>query len=364
MQPSILSLETAVPQYSQDQTEVADKMAAFLDLPPERAALLKRIFKGTCIEKRHTAIEDYVRNPMCGDFLGDSSASSALGMSRRNEAYKQHALPLSLQSAEQALEAWGGPRESITHVVYVSCTGLVAPGIEFHLMNALGLNKSVQRFALNFMGCFGAFKGLAMARSFANEHPDHRILLVCTELCSLHFDLSGEPESFVPMAIFADGSAAAVVGQDPSDGETPLFTIEKTASIALEDSLEDMSWEATDRGLRMALSPKVPEKVKGRARSFAETLIGSERRIADCDWALHPGGKAILNVIEERCGLSKDQTAPSWKVLKHYGNMSSSTFLFVLHEQLQRPTHRLWSVGIGFGPGLSMEGLVLERRAP
>ena len=338
-------------------------MAAFLDLSPEHSTLLRRIFKGTLIEKRHTVIEDYTRDPFGGDFLGTPDHPTTPGMSRRNEFYKLAAPPLSLECAEAVLTAWGGPRADISHVIYVSCTGLVAPGIEFLLTHDLGLNRSVQRFGLNFMGCFGAFKGLAMARAFAREDARHRILLVCTELCSLHFDLSGRPESFVPNALFADGSAAVVVGRDPGPDETSLFAIEHQASIALEDSLHEMRWEATDQGLQMVLSAKVPERIEEQIMGFAFDLLKGYGPFDTCDWALHPGGKAILETIESRCDLQPDQTAASWSVLRNYGNMSSATFLYVLQEQLKRPTLRGRSVGMGFGPGLSIEGIVLTRLA-
>ena len=235
----------------------------------------------------------------------------------------------------------------------------MAPGLEFHLVDSLGLDRSVQRLGISFMGCFGAFKGLAIARTLAVEDPSHRILVVCTELCSLHFHLDGRLDTHVANALFSDGAAAVVVGSRPRPDETPLFELIRNASLALEDSLELMTWEAADEGLVMRLSNEVPGLIEKHVKPFANELLEEALTFDNCSWALHPGGKAILQAIEQTCSLEPDQTTASWETLRDYGNMSSATFLFVLDRQRQGP-QRAYTVGLGFGPGLSIEGLLLR----
>lgn len=342
---SILAISSALPQYAFPQQALAQKMAQFLALQGAQLEQLKRIYDNSAIEKRHSVLPD----------LKLFSEETPPGMGLRNEIYKKEAPQLAYEAARKSLESWGGSPQKITHLIFVTCTGVMAPGVEFLLIEKLGLSRSVKRFAINFMGCFGAFKALSLAHAFAKEDPNNRILLVCTELCSLHFQTNTDLETLTGAALFADGSAAAVVGADPEPTEKPLFDMVKSASLALENSLDKMSWEAGDQGFLMRLSPLVSAILRRQIRPFAESLLVDP----DCDWAIHPGGKSIIQAIERAMQLNSDQTKASWEVLAECGNMSSATFLFVL-ERIRSP--KKWTVGIGFGPGLSVEGLLLKKR--
>lgn len=361
MQTHILALSTETPPLSQPQGEVAEKIIKSLSLKGHKAHILRKIFDGSRIEKRHSVVEDYGNALLEGSFFGHAFPDSAPGMTQRNEVYKKEAPKLAHAAAIKAIKQWGGLLGDITHIISVSCTGLVAPGIEFTLIDSLGLPRSTERLGINFMGCFGAFKGLAVAKSIARENPANRVLLVCTELCTLHFHFDGEIDTVVANAIFADGSAAAIVGCDPTPDEQPLMEIVRQSSLALEGSLSHMTWEASDRGLVMRLSSEVPKLIDRHITVFAKSLLGPDLDFASCDWVLHPGGKAILEAVEKTCGLEESQTEISWDVMKNYGNMSSVTILFVLEAQSQKATSREWSIGIGFGPGLSMEGMLFRR---
>ena len=282
-------------------------------------------------------------------------------MSLRNEVYIKEAPRMAHASADKALNLWKGNRQNITHLISVSCTGVIAPGIEFHLLNSLGLSRSTDRLAINFMGCFGAFKALSVAKSIAREDPNNRVLLVCTELCSLHLNFDGKLETIISNAIFSDGSAAAIVGCEPRPEEKPLMEVVSHSSFALADSLPLMTWEACDEGLVMGLSRDVPQVIGKHVPSFAKALLGKDIKFEDCSWPLHPGGKAILESVEKACQLDRSQSSSSWEIWKNYGNMSSATFLFVLEDLLKKPPSHTWNIGLGFGPGLSMEGVLLRR---
>ncbi len=340
MQSAILALASAVPPNAISQEEVALQMIAILGLKDAKAAQLKQLYANTAIQKRHSIITDFHQ------FL------KAPGMSKRNAIYKADAPKLSYESAQKALKNWGGDPGAITHLIFVTCTGVVAPGIEFHLVSQLGLNPSVQRFAINFMGCFGAFKGLAVASAFAKEDPKNRVLLVCTELCTLHFQTALDQENLTANALFADGSAAAIVGCE----EKPLWKIVKSHSLALENTTEKMSWEASDTGYLIRLSPQVPVLIGRTIKAFIQDIHADP---SGCDWAIHPGGKSIIQAVEKALGLTSSQTRASWEVLAEYGNMSSATFLFLLEKMVK--TGSKPCIGVAFGPGLSMEGILLKR---
>jgi predicted naringenin-chalcone synthase len=340
---------------------VAGKVVRALPAGDRQAPLVRRIYDGSKIAKRHSVVEDYANETLTGPFLGDGLPGTAPGMSRRNALYKEKAPALAHAAAVQALSDWGGSRDEVTHVIAVSCTGVMAPGVEFLLVDSLGLSRTTQRLGINFMGCFGAFKGLAVAKAMAAEDPSHRVLVVCTELCSLHFHLDGRLDTHVANAIFADGASAVVVGCVPRKNETPRWGIVRQQSVALEATHDLMTWEATDGGLVMRLSAEVPGLIERHVAPFARALLGGNGSFADCDWALHPGGKAILEAVTRACALAPEQTTASWDVLRDYGNMSSATFLFVLDRQSGRGPSRKYTIGLGFGPGLSMEGILLKR---
>ena len=326
----------------------------------EKAEFLNRIYQNSAIQKRHSIIEDFHKPREEWEFLGSQYPQTVPGMTQRNARYKKEAPALAEEAARQVLEIWGGDRSRITHIISISCTGVIAPGIEYHLMQNLGLSPTVNRLGINFMGCFGAFKGLSVARAFAQENPAFRILVICTELCSLHLQADQDAETVTANSLFADGCAAAIIGSSPGPDETPLWDIIRTHSLGFKNSLDKMSWEASDSGFLMRLSHTVPVLIGRHMKEFAESLLIEDVKIEECDWAIHPGGKSVLQAIEKALHLQSDQTTSSWKVLSDYGNMSSATFLFVLEELSRRTNLRPWTAGLAFGPGLSAEGILLR----
>jgi len=270
------------------------------------------------------------------------------GTGSRNSLYEKCAPQLAKEAALRAIEDWGGRVERISHVIAVSCTGTVVPWLEFLLVNSLGLRRSVQRSSLNFMGCFGALAALRSAQTIALADPTHRVLIVCCELCSLHIQKEElRFDNLVGSALFGDGAAALIVGGDPTPGvsdasraeqqERPLFEIVRTSCYAIADSEDKIKWDLSDTGWRIGLSPDIPIVFKQVLPAFCQALIDGESKVDDCDWkelqwAIHPGGKAVVDIIEQSFALQKEQTDSTWKVLSEKGNMSSGTVLFILDD--------------------------------
>jgi predicted naringenin-chalcone synthase len=361
MNPSILAIATAVPSHSFFQQDIAEKMVDILHLDQEKAKQLRKIYENSAIQKRHSVIEDFKKDRPDWNFWGSDYPKNIPGMTKRNALFKEEAPKLAHECAEKVLKNWQGDPKNITHLIFISCTGLVAPGIEFELMQKLNLNPNVNRLGINFMGCFGAFKGLSVGSAFARENPKNRVLVVCTELCSLHFQNTLNLDNLVGNSLFSDGSAAVILGTEPQPFEKPLWSIVRNSSIAMDDTRDKMSWEASDHGFLMTLSQQVPVLLKRHIGAFAQTILGKEASSEECDWAIHPGGKSILQAIEKAMKLSTMQTQSSWDTLANYGNMSSATFLFVLERLHQLQTSKSWTLGVGFGPGLSMEGILLKK---
>lgn len=361
MNSKILALSGVVPPHVFKQDEIAHKFRDIFSIDEERGQFINRIYHHSSIMNRYSVIDDFHKPRNEWEFWGSEYPKTVPGMSARNLRYKKEAPILAEKAARQVLERWGGKTSQITHLISVSCTGMIAPGIEYYLMQNLALSPTINRLGINFMGCFGAFKGLSVAQAFAQANPDARILLVCTELCSLHLQADLDPETLMANAIFSDGSAAAIIGGRCLPGEKPLWEMHHTHSLGFENSRDKMYWEAGDLGFQMGLCRTVPVYIKRHMKEFTKGLLSNGIEPDQCDWAIHPGGASILQAVEKALLLKTDQTESSWKILNDFGNMSSATFLFVLDE-LSRKTHsRPWTAGVGFGPGLSAEGILLRR---
>tara|TARA_R110002072_G_scaffold123719_2_gene259091 strand:+ start:5258 stop:6385 length:1128 start_codon:yes stop_codon:yes gene_type:complete len=363
LEPFILSIGTAVPEYISKQSEIFDKINKLCDIDPKRQRVFKEIFKKSAINNRHTVLEESEDFSGVAYLLQSEHSEKGLSIEDRNKIYIKEAPKLSLQAAKDALNQWGGDSSDITHVISISCTGMYAPGLEAYLQKNLNLSNNIDRLAINYMGCFGAFKGLSVAKSISQSNGKARILVVCTELCSLHVQATNEFEKFIPNALFADGAAAVIVGANPLDFEKPLWKIIKNYSEIIPETIDFMTWNISNYGFLMYLDRKVPNIIKTHANRFIENLLkGQNINNTDCEWPIHPGGRAIIEAIAGAVKIPTESLDSTYSVLSKYGNMSSATFLFVLKEILQKEhtSVKPWSIGIGFGPGLSFEGILLE----
>lgn len=361
MHPLILSLATANPPHQIMQSEIANKMIDLLSIEGDSKDSVQKIYDNSCISKRYSVLDDFSQNPERGFFLDKVGPRSNPCTHTRNDVYLKEAPLLAHTAALKAIKEWGGDPSEITHVLSVSCTGVAAPGIEFMLIQSLNLNRAAHRLGINFMGCFGAFKALQVATAFAKENSAHRILVVCTELCSLHFQKDLSTQNTIANSIFADGAAACVIGCKKRPKEKSFFSIIRQQSLALNDTLDKITWEIGNNGLFMNLSRHVPALIKAHINKIVTPLLESYAEPSECDWAIHPGGKMILEAVEKGIQLEKNQTTAAWETLREYGNMSSATFLFVLDRLYRQKSKKQWAVGLGFGPGLSFEGVLLSQ---
>lgn len=281
----------------------------------------------------------------------------------RMAIYAAEAGPLALRAAERALATSGFSAASITHLITVSCTGFVAPGVDLALIEGLELRSTVERTHVGFMGCHGALNGLRVARAFADAHPSARVLLCAVELCSLHYFFGNTADKLVANAIFADG-AAAIVGSASRENEggeagsqARPWRLIASGSCLIPNSASEMRWTLGDHGFAMTLSRKVPGLIAANLRPWLEGWLGDHSlKISDIQsWAIHPGGPKILTAVEESLGLTSEALAPSRAIFAEHGNMSSPTVLFIL-DRLRRANRPRPCVALGFGPGLIAEG--------
>ena len=278
---------------------------------------------------------------------------------QRLEHYKAAAVALAHRSAAIALAQSDRDPGSITHLVTVSCTGAESPGAWLGVHQALGLRDDVSRTHIGFMGCHGAMNGLAAARAFAAEDPSNAVLLICMEICSIHYHVGSEfKDQAIANALFADGAASVIISQA---NQGPV--LECFSSRLFPDTSELMTWRIGDNGFEMRLSPRVPIVLKRGVSSWiGQWLEESGLSIEDIgSWAIHPGGRDIVEGVRQGLGLSHDQMVPSLEMLAKQGNMSSSTVLWIIKRLIDDECSGSL-VGMAFGPGLVGEGVLLIDR--
>jgi len=363
------AIATAVPPYTRSQAEAAAFMQRVTSLPEAIRSRLPQLYERSAIGQRHSVVADYAHDDpeRWTLFPADWSLCPAPSTAARNRLYREAVMPLSEEAARKALDEAGRAPEEVTHLVFVSCTGFFTPGPDILLVKNLGLPPTTKRTLVGFMGCYAAFNALRVAEGFVRSDPAAVVLVVCAELCTLHFQTTGTFEEAVVNSLFADGCAAAVVSGAARPG---TLALEGTATVMDDDSLDDMTWEVGDTGYVMGLSSRVPKVIGRHAPAYVDGLLSAHgiTREDVTFWAIHPGGRAIVEEALAALGLSEDAAADSLAVLHNYGNMSSPTVLFVLARVLARHHAAVeageqgerYGVAMAFGPGLTIEGALLR----
>jgi prepilin-type processing-associated H-X9-DG protein len=360
----ITAIGTANPVNRFSQSIIADFMMRAMSLNNGDARKLKTIFRSSGIEYRHSVLEDYGRIRDFTFYADTLDLEPFPGTGRRLQIFRENALALSVASFNDMTKSFPFLDSlQITHLIVVCCTGMYAPGLDIDLVNALNLHSSVHRTAINFMGCHASFNALRIADALCKSNEEAKVLVVCTELCSLHFQREANDDNLLANALFADGSASVLV-ESYTRSPLKLKLEEFHSDLALEGS-SDMAWTIGDLGFEMKLSAYVPDLIrKGIVSLTNSLLIKISAHLSDIrHFAIHPGGKKILRVIEEELNITKAQNEAAYHVLKNYGNMSSATVLFVLKEiigKLNGSDEGQRVLSFAFGPGLTLESMVLR----
>ncbi|MFX0108833.1 MAG: type III polyketide synthase [Candidatus Hodarchaeota archaeon] len=357
---------TVVPEKSYTQEFALDFLLKLVGDSEKKRKLLKKLYKGTQIKKRHTVIDDYDKDPSEYTFYPKNpTLKPEPSTAQRNDLYIKEAKRLTLKAARQLLEETPEfEREKITHVITVSCTGFLAPGLDFFLVRDLELNPSIHRYNIGFMGCQGAFPAMKLARDICLAEPEARVLVINVELCSVHIQQREELDIVVSNAIFADGISAALISAHKDDVKGSKFTLDKFATSFAPKTENDMAWRIGDHGFLMKLSVYVPDIVKENIKPLMDQLFetsGIQQDEIDI-WAIHPGGKAILEKAEEALGLTKEDLEASYRIMHEYGNMSSTTIMFVLADILNDSTKKGKVFSAAFGPGITVEVGLMEKQ--
>ncbi|WP_139415821.1 type III polyketide synthase [Agromyces laixinhei] len=379
MTVTLRGLSTVIPPTVLVQDEVRDVFAGQPGLGRLGQRIVATSFNVSGIERRHSVLDELrwdarPDNPVFFDI--DSGELLMPGTKVRNELYAEHATKLYIEAGRAAIEATPGLEASdVTHVITVSCTGFYAPGPDFMIARELGLDPGVERYHLGFMGCYASIPALRIASQLAKADASAVVLVVSVELCTLHLRTSNDPDTIVASSLFADGAGSGIVTARPLESGERAFDLDRFATRITPVGEGDMAWKIGDHGFEMVLSNAIPAIIDDHITGALEPLFAHDDALAAAlagdgssdaveHWAIHPGGRSILDKVESRLGLTEAQLVPARETLRDYGNMSSATVLFVLrnilHSDAAADGDRV--AAMAFGPGLTVESALMTVR--
>lgn len=325
---------------------------------------LRFLYHQSAIQTRYSVLPDYSLPANEWQFYPASENIEPFpSLELRMKWYNGNAPSLSVTALEKCIDQKIN-KEQITHLITVSCTGMSAPGLDLQVMERMDLPKNIFRTSVNFMGCYAAIHAMKLADAFCKNDKNAKVVIVCTELCTLHFQKETTADNIASSLLFGDGSAAILVTHD--EDKLKGLRMKSFYSEVGFKGKEHMSWELSSSGFLMKLSGYVPELIEHDFNSLLQQALENAKmdREEISHWCIHPGGKRILSSIEKGTGISANDLEYSYRVLKDYGNMSSPTILFVLKElmaSLQNNKKKETNIfGAAFGPGLTMETFILS----
>jgi len=324
-------------------------------IPDRRIRLIfEKLAEKGQIEKRWSCVEpaeDFKTASINGKPFYIPGAFPSTGARMRH--YEIEA-PVLAQRAVARLEL-GAAQSEVTHLIITSCTGFSAPGIDLQLIQRLGLNPSIERTIIGFMGCYAAINALKVARHIVRSEPSAKVLVVSIELCTLHFQQTDNLELMMPFLLFADGCAAALISAEPEG-----LSMDSFHAAHFPEAANQMAWHIRDLGFDMVLSSRIPASVGDAIRKASGKILAGGAPQAIDLWAVHPGGRAILDAVETAFKLPAHALNVSRRVLRDFGNMSSATVLFVLKAFLEDHKPGALGCAMSFGPGLMAETMLFK----
>lgn len=355
---NIISIGTALPGHCHPQNEILKFMQKAYMLDESEARKLAFLYKHSEIQNRYSVLDDFAKPESEWDFLAPDYTPS---LDDRMQLFQQHALSLSVNSIKDSIKGYIETAE-ITHLITVSCTGMSAPGLDLQIAEALKLKPNIFRTSVNFMGCYAAIHALKMAKMICDSSANANVVIVCTELCTIHFQQQYTLDNAASSLLFGDGSAAVLVSNSVTSGKS--LTLKSFYSEVCYKGKDDMSWQLGNNGFLMKLSAYIPHLIQEDISGLVNKALeeGSLKKDEITHWCFHPGGKKILEVIKSQLSLSIEDLSFSRKVLSEYGNMSSPTILFVLKEIMEGIRDASTNIfGVAFGPGLTMETFIASK---
>ena len=346
--PTIVATATALPPYRITRDDVKYYFGRVFEVPERRVEAMMAIVDNAQVHNRHSIFPiDYTIEPRA--------------LSKTNNEYIEHAVKLGREAAEKCLERAAMRPEDIDLIITVSCTGFMIPSLDAHLIKLMGFRSNVRRMPFTELGCAAGAMGLSRAADFIASNPGSNVLIIAVELPSLTFQRKDITQAnLISSILFGDGAAAVIVTGQKRPGPQILVT----ETYTFPDSLGAMGFDLRDSGFHIILDKNVPEMIGERIKELMHGFLerNGKKREEIKGWILHPGGARLLGTVEEKLGLCKCDTQPSWDILGNVGNLSSATILFILQEWLEKRPLKSgeYALAAAFGPGFSAEFLLLQ----
>ena len=346
-------IATAVPLYDVHQAFLQFGHA-LLDGNERNSMLFGRMAERAGIEHRYSYL-----NPAADS---DATSTSAYDFYRRGDfpttaarmrLFESQAPALAAAAVEKLL--LGTERERLTHILITCCTGFSAPGLDLEIIARCRLPSSMERTMIGFMGCYAAINALKLARHIVRSEPNSRVLVLNLELCSLHLQETTNLDKILSFLIFGDGCAAALVTADPIG-----FAMDSFCALLVPDTPDLITWAIGDSGFNMVLSGQVPGTILDAVREKSGQILNGAPISAIDLWAVHPGGRSVLDAVERALDLKPSALGPSRDILRRFGNMSSASVMFVLESMLASPKAGALGCAMSFGPGLIAETMLFH----
>ncbi len=353
-------IATAVPDHDVHSAFVDFAESLLAETPdPRMRSLFNRMSTRSGIEHRYSILSPHIDTRSASpEFWLNAHEVYVRGSfpdtSRRMEIFERFA-PVLAQRALDNLQVTPSERRSITHVLVTTCTGLYAPGLDFDIVDHLGLCTSVERTMIGFMGCYAAINGLKTARHIIRSEPSARVLMVNLELCTLHLQETHDLEQVLSFLLFADGCAASILSAEPVG-----LALDSFRAVLIPDTRDLITWKIRGLGFDMLLSGQVPVALGKALDGRGEDIIGPFTTDDISLWGVHPGGRTILDAVERGLALPPEALSASRNVLERFGNMSSATVMFVLDELMRNAQPGERGCAMSFGPGLTAETMLFH----
>ncbi len=346
-----------MPQFVQEQSDLYAFADSVYDHDAVESRKLRFLYRHSGIEKRYSVVPDFKCDPADRKlFSAAKDLEPFPSIEERMNAFAEHAPALAVEAIEKCIDNKIN-KDEITHLITVSCTGMSAPGLDLIVMEQMNLPANIVRTSVNFMGCYAAIHAMKIADAFCKADTSSKVIVVCTELCTLHFQKEKTPDNLTSTILFGDGCAAFLMTGETNEKGLVIDQFYSHVNMA---GKKEMAWDISSKGFLMTLSGQIPDLIKNDFLQFTNDALAklhiNKEEIKY--WCIHPGGRKILEAIAAALHLQKDDLKYSYEVLRNYGNMSSPTILFVLKEILDEMhvagrTEKTF--GAAFGPGLTME---------
>jgi len=353
----LIDIATASPPFKVAQSYAASELKKRMGGTAAISRMIDMAANQSGIDHRFFVIKDGEENSTEKFFTKDGHHFSPDTKSRMTE-YEKWSIFLTKQAVSELAQKNKIDFGSIDRIITISCTGFFAPGLDYELIKEFKISPSVKRTNIGFMGCAAALIGVNTVWEAMNQNYSENVLMISVELCSLHLQTEPTRDNILANMIFADGAAAAFFSRKNISNERKL-EMQFAESFLFEDSAKFMGWKIGNNGFEMMLSSELPKIILNSAAPRAKEILNNQgidiSKIKH--WALHPGGRAILDSLQNGLELSDEHLKPSRDVLRNFGNLSSVSILFVLKNIIETVEFIKddYLCAIAFGPGLTME---------